>query len=150
MARGPGMTDGDCFGSVLLHDELWRSLASLNGQSVPWVHGCGLENGHHGDHGAPVDQVEGEPQQWIRWANAGPARLERVEPSSPGRHTRPLESPTDASPQPVENSRADRSGETVLPGPGSQSEALWAIAAALERLADVVATLASENRGPRS
>src|ERR1700754_4049594 len=149
MPRGPGTT-GDCFGSVLLHDELWESLASMSGRGVPWVHPCALGNGHDGDHGAPAYDVEGEPQQWICWSDSGPARLERVGAPSPGRHTRPLAPPTDASPrQPVGRTPADPQGATELPTPDSRTQALWAIAAAIERLADVVATVAGEHRGPR-
>src|SRR5262249_27775157 len=138
MARSPGMTDGDCFGSVLLHDELRRSLASTNGQGAPWGLGCALENRHDGDHRAPRGQAEGEAQQWIRWANAGPGRLERVEQSLPGRHTmpprtppRPLKPHPDPPTQPIDNYRAGPpgatevpAGATGVPAAGSQSEAL--------------------------
>jgi hypothetical protein len=72
----------------------------------------------------------------------GPVRLDPVELSPPGRHSKPLSAPpnplprstttTDASAHPVAEDRS--------PTRESQAEALWAIAAALERLADVVAT----------
>jgi hypothetical protein len=81
---------GGCFGSVLLDNELWQSLTSMNGRSVPWVHSCVLDHGHDGDHGAPAYHVDGEPKHWLRWPDTGPVRLAPVEPSPPGRHSKPL------------------------------------------------------------
>jgi hypothetical protein len=135
------MTRGGCFGSVLLANELWQSLTAMNGRNVPWVHSCALDSGHDEDHGAPVYQVDGEPQRWIRWPDTGPVRLDVVELSPPGRHSKSLSaapSPAPASattpaasPRPVAEDRS--------PTRGSEADALWAIAAALERLADTVA-----------
>jgi hypothetical protein len=131
-----------CFGSVLLDNELWQSLTAMNGRNVPWVHSCALDHGHDSDHAAPAYHVDGEPQHWLRWPDTGPVRLDLVELSPPGRHSKPLSAPpnspprstttTDASAHPVAEDRS--------PARDSQAEALWAIAAALERLADVVAT----------
>ncbi len=45
---------GDCYGSVLLDNELWQSLTAMTGRNVPWVYGCVLAHGHDGDHGAPI------------------------------------------------------------------------------------------------
>lgn len=126
-----GFSTGSCYGSVLLDDELWQSLTALNGHDVPWVHGCVLEHGHDGDHGAPAYHEDGKPQQWLRWRHTGPARLERVDPSLPGRHSGPVSSVPDPDhPSDVESSPVD-----------SQVEALRAIAAAIDRLADAVIDL---------
>jgi hypothetical protein len=134
---------GDCYGSVLLDNELWQSLTATNGRNMQWVHGCVLTHGHDGDHGAPAHYSDGGPQQWIRWPDAGPARLEDVDPSPPGRHSRPLTStpdrPTPRSTTKTPPAPDHRSGDVGLPATGTQAEALWAIAAALDRLVDVVA-----------
>jgi hypothetical protein len=133
---------GGCFGSVLLDNELWQSLTAMNGRNVPWVHNCALDPGHHGDHGALAYHVEGEPQCWLRWPDTGPVRLDLVELSPPGRHSKSLSAPP--NPPPRSTTTTDASApplpEDRSPGRDSQAEALWAIAAALERLADVVAT----------
>lgn len=146
------MNGGSCYGSVLLDNELWQSLTAMNGRDVPWVHGCVLDHSHAGDHGAPAYHGDGEPQQWLRWPDMGPARLERVDPSPPGRHSRPSSSAPDrpttrptttgASPQPP--------GDIGLPATGSQKEALWAIAAAIDRLADAVTRLGNPPRDKRT
>jgi hypothetical protein len=142
---------GGCYGSVLLDNELWQSLTAMNGRDVPWVHGCVLDHGHDGDHGAPAYYVDGEPQQWLRWPDTGPARLERVELSPPGRHSRPPRSATDRPPQrsttTTGGAPASRPGDGGLPAAaGSQIEALWAIAAAIDRLADALARLGNPPR----
>jgi len=80
---------GCCYGSVLLDNTLWQSLTAMNGRDVPWVHGCVLDHGHDGDHGAPAYPLDEEPQQWLRWPDKGPVRLEAVEPSPPARHSSP-------------------------------------------------------------
>jgi hypothetical protein len=138
------MTGGDdCYGSVLLEDELWQSLTAMNGSNAPWVHGCVLTHGHDGDHGAPAQHLGSGSQQWLRWSDAGPARLEIIDPSPPGRHSRPPgSSPDRPTPRPTTRTTAGpahRPGDVDLPPTGTPAEALWAIAAALERLADVVA-----------
>jgi len=136
---------GGCFGSVLLDNELWQSLSAMNGGSVPWVHSCVLDHGHDGDHGAPAHHGDGEPQHWLRWPDTGPVRLDPVEPSPPGRHSKPLSAPPNPTPRSTRttDALAHPVGEDGSPTTGSQAEALWAIAAALERLADVVATYLS-------
>jgi hypothetical protein len=140
--------NGGCYGSVLLDNELRQSLTAMNGSDVPWVHACVLDHSHDGDHGAPANQVDGGPQHWLRWRDSGPARLERVELSPPGRHSSSLSAPPPnlAPPQPTttSGSTAHRPGEVGLPASGSQTEALWAIAAALERLADAVDRLGNQ------
>jgi hypothetical protein len=138
-----------CYGSVLLDEELRQSLAAMNGgRAAPWVYGCVLDHGHDGDHGAPAcevepaDPVDGQAQHWIRWPNAGPARLDRVEPSPPGRHSKPLTEPVDRPSPPstvAPGTLAHPRAENRSPSTSSQTEELWAIAAAIDRLAEVVA-----------
>ena len=140
--QGNGVNGGGCYGSVLLDDELWQSLTAMIGRDVPWVHGCVLDHGHDGDHGAPMNQMDGEPQQWLRWPDGAPARLDRVESSPPGRHSKPPQEPSDQPPPP--SSTATGAPAHPFSGVGSsatdsQIPALWAIAAAIERLADVIA-----------
>jgi hypothetical protein len=133
---------GGCYGSVLLDNELWQSLTAMSGRDVPWVHGCVLDHGHDGDHGAPAYDVDGEPRHWLRWPDTGPARLDRVELSPPGRHSKPLREPSRRPPPrsaTATGAPAHRPADVGSPASGSQAEALWAIAAAIERLADVVA-----------
>jgi hypothetical protein len=147
--RVTGADGAGCYGSVLLDEHLRSSLAEMNGAPVPWVHGCVLDHGHHGDHGEPVYQRDGEPPQWIRWPEHGPARMEKIQPGAPGRHAQ--QQPSSAShPQPPPprpaNAPPHHDAEPALPAAGSQSEALWAIAAALERLADVVAQASNLHR----
>jgi hypothetical protein len=140
---------GGCYGSVLLDNDLWQSLTVLNGRDVAWVHGCVLDHGHNGDHGAPGYHGDGEPQQWLRWPDTGPARLERVELSPPGRHSRPT-SATPDRPHPQSTTTtgapAPRPADVGSPATGSQIQALWAIAAAIDRLADAVARLGNPPR----
>lgn len=129
---------GGCYGSVLLDNDLWQSLTALNGHQVPWVHGCVLDHAHDGDHGAPVTHLDHEPQHWLRWPDTGLARLERVDTSPPGRHSRPA-SDLPASPPTATAAHAHQTEDGQAPVAGSQTEqALWAIAAAIERLADAV------------
>jgi len=130
---------GGCYGSVLLDKTLWQPLTAMNGRDVPWVHGCVLDHGHNGDHGAPAYPLDEEPQQWLRWPDNGPARLEAVEPSPPRRQSSP---PT--SSRLTRNAVGDQRARTarrrrINASPAdSQIAALWAIAAAVERLADAV------------
>ena len=143
------MNPAACFGSVLLDNELWQSLTAMNGRNVPWVHSCALDHGHDGDHAAPAYHVDGEPQHWLRWPDTGPVRLDPVELSPPGRHSKPLSTPPNPLPRSTTTTDAPAHpvAEDRSPTRESQAEALWAIAAALERLADVVATyLASPPR----
>jgi len=144
-----GVNGGGCYGSVLLDNGLRQSLTAMNGSDVPWVHGCVLDRSHDGDHGSPADQVDGGPQHWLRWPDSGPARLERVELSPPGRHSRSLGAPPPnrARPPPTTSgATARRPGEVGLPASRSHTGALWAIAAALERLADAIARLGNQPR----
>ena len=125
------MNDGGCYGSVLLAHELWQSLTAMNGRDVPWVFGCALDHGHGDDHGAPAYQVDGQPQQWLRWSDGGPARIEHVEAAPPGRHSRQRQAAADTAP-------VVRPADVGSPGRDPHADALWAIAAAIDRLADAI------------
>jgi hypothetical protein len=146
---GNGVNGRGCYGSVLLDNELWQSLTAMNGRDVPWVHGCVLDHDHDDDHGAPAYHVDGEPQKWLRWPDTGPARLEHVDLSPPGRHSRPLRSAPDRPPQrstTTTDAPAHRPGDVELPATASQIEALWAITAAIDRLASAIARLGNSPR----
>jgi hypothetical protein len=111
-----------------------QPLRAVSGQARWWRRGS--------DHGAPAHSLDGAPQQWLRWPEAGPARLEDVEPSPPGRHSRPLSStPGHPTPRSTRTTAAPahQAGDVDSQVTGPQADALWAIAAALERLADIVA-----------
>ena len=143
------MNGGGCYGSLLLDNELRQSLTAMSGRDVPWVHGCALDHGHDNDHGAPIFPVDGEPQQWLRWPDTGPARIERIELSPPGRHSKPGRSaPGHPKPQSTAatGTPAHRPRDVGRPATGSQTDALWAIAAAIDRLADAVARLGNPHR----
>jgi hypothetical protein len=124
-----------CYATVLLDDETWRSLVALNGDREPaWVHGCALEQGHEGNHASSTDRA-GSLSYWIQWADGGRPRIStasrppRVEPH-------PVSTKPAVAVPPVESA--------------SQTEALWAIARALERLADAcVAMLRADEGGGR-
>jgi hypothetical protein len=137
--------NGDrCYATVLLDEELWRSLTALDpSHEVAWVHGCELGHGHHGDHHALAYRA-GRLSHWLQWderhiphisttdrpdplaGDAGP----RGEPRGLPRHA---ERPTTAA-----HSSTAAAESAVSKNSGSQADALWAIAAALERLADAI------------
>jgi hypothetical protein len=113
------MSGGGCYGSVLLDKTLWQSLTAMNRRDVPWVHGCVLDHGHDGDHGAPAYPLDEEPQQWLRWPDNGPARLEAVEPSPPGRHSSPPSSaPARPAPPSATSAHAQHPGDVGSPPAG--------------------------------
>ena len=147
-----GVVNGGCNGTVLLDNELWQSLTAMNGHEVPWVYGCVLDHGHDAEHGAQVHHVDGEPQQWLRWSDGGPARLEHVEPSAPGRHAKPHGSPGEPPAQSTtaSGSPLHRRGGGEATATGADAAALWAVAAAIERLADAVARLRNPPRDTES
>ncbi|RDH77745.1 hypothetical protein DVS77_15400 [Mycolicibacterium moriokaense] len=142
-AQSNGGFGNGCYGSVLLDNELWQSLAALNGHDVGWVQGCVLEDGHDGDHGAPAFISDGQPQQWLRWRHTGPARIQQVDPAPPGRHSaEERQAPEVQAAEPIAAaSPAANSQASTSQASGSQDEALWAIAAAIDRLAKAIADL---------
>jgi hypothetical protein len=142
-----GVVIGDrCYATVLLDEELWRSLAARDlGHEVAWVHGCALEHGHRGDHHALAYRA-GPLSYWLRWDERRRPRIsnstsDRPDPLSRKASPRgePSGQPQDADrPTPVKHSSTAAAEPPGSTNSRSQAEALWAIAAAVERLADVI------------
>ena len=137
--------NGDrCYATVLIDEELWRSLATLDlAQEVAWVHGCVLEHGHRGDHHALAHHA-GPLSYWLQWDETRRPRISTTDRPDPlAREASPRIEPS-GQPQHAERPTAAKHSSTAAAEPvgskntGSQAEALWAIAAALERLADVI------------
>jgi hypothetical protein len=135
-----GTVSGDrCYATMLLDAELRRSLIALIGEDdLGWVHGCILENGHRDNH---LAQPQGARALncWVQWHDGGQAHI-----STTGRDTgATVEPPDSEAPAPsaitANHARAATAPQPQPPTSGSQAEALWAIAAALQHLADVVA-----------
>lgn len=110
---------------------------------MAWVHGCVLDHDHPGEHHAPAYHV-GEQQYWLRWDDTGPARIEaadaaqahgHVESSRPGQPRRQPAPPPSTATYGTSTTPAQPSESTDAT---SEAEALWAIARAIERLADIV------------
>jgi hypothetical protein len=144
--RPPGCTViGDrCYATALLDEELWRSVAALDGpQELAWVHGCALEHGHRGDHQALVYRA-GPLSYWLQWGESGRARISTTDQPNPlAREASPRREPSGKPQQAERPTPANHLWAPSAEPPGSQSsgsqaEAQWAIAAALERLADVI------------
>jgi hypothetical protein len=125
----------------MLDEQLWNSLARTSGQQPTWVHGCTLEHGHAGEHRALAYRA-GPHLHWVHWDDRRQPRLSVAVDTPPPRTVHPLIHPRDrrqtAAP-PI--SRQPTSAHDRMIPPTSQADALWAIAAALERLADVIAAL---------
>ncbi|BBU22629.1 Uncharacterised protein [Mycobacterium xenopi] len=144
-----------CFATVMLDEDLWRSLVAIGADHrVAWVHGCMLERGHRGDHQALVCRA-GVQDYWVQWdASRKPHLNAVVDLPAPRREAHPA---TDAPRLPREEAgpgiadtfRASASGPLDSRESGSRDNALWAIASALQRLADVIAAAfdASEDPG---
>jgi hypothetical protein len=128
-----------CYATVLLEEEVRRSLIALIGEGdVAWVHGCVLENGHRGDH---LAQPQGARALncWVRWHDGGQAHI-----STAGRDIGSAVEPPNSEARALSAITASYPTAAAAPQPqpatsGSQAEALWAIAAALQHLADVIA-----------
>ena len=164
------MTTARCYATVLLDDETRRSLAALIGpHEAAWVHGCALEHGHEGDHASKADRA-GSLNYWIQWEDGGRPRISTAGPPHPAGSPHPAGPPHSAGPRPgstddrahqrhrlTPTARAapaatsSESGpaqpESATSGQASQTEALWAIAAALERLADICKALLQADDG---
>ena len=138
------MSADRCFATVMLDEDLWRSLVALGGEhQVPWVHGCMLEHGHGGDHRAPAYRA-GALVYWLEWDERGKPRVNTaVESAASGWLARPRVGPPDQprppAPPTVADDSAAASEQLDSPKSVSTADALWAIAAALEHLADVIA-----------
>jgi hypothetical protein len=133
-----------CYATALVDEELWRSLAALEpAHEVAWVHGCVLEHGHRGDHRALAYRA-GPLSYWLQWDEGRMPRISTTDRPDPvAREARPRGKPS-GQPQHLERPTMAEHSSTAAAEPagstnsGSQAEALWAIAAALERLADVI------------
>jgi hypothetical protein len=145
-----------CGATVTLHDPLRRSFGTwLGGKQVAPVHSCVLQGGHHGEHLAAADPDGG--QCWFRWddsgvrlAGAGPPlkqgggiagspRHARCSARSNGASASASTTIPTAQPQIRGLHAADASAPDGSPESRSPTEALWALATALGRLADVIA-----------
>ena len=133
-----------CYATALVDEELWRSLAALEpAHEVAWVHGCVLEHGHRGDHRALAYRA-GALSYWLQWDEGHGPRISTTDRPDPlAREARPRGDPS-GQPQHLERPTMAGHSSTAAAEPagstnsGSQAEALWAIAAALQRLADVI------------
>jgi len=146
-----------CRATVTLDEPLRRSLSSWSGGTeFAHVHGCVLHGGHHGQHRAMAKPDDG--RCWFRWDDSGfrlgiadashRAQWGGQEPSP--RHAGSTARSSDASsaaattnlttPPPRRGRHAaDSYAPYRSPEPRSPTEALWAIATALERLAGFIA-----------
>ncbi|MCV7036186.1 hypothetical protein BMW24_007400 [Mycobacterium heckeshornense] len=149
------MSADQCFAIVMLDEELWRSLVAIGADHhVAWVHGCMLEHGHRGDHQALVCRA-GVRDYWVQWDASRKPRL-TVAVDSPGPRPAgrpPIDAPRlprqEARPAVADASSTSASEQLHSPESASRDHALWAIASALQRLADVIAAAfdPSEDRG---
>jgi hypothetical protein len=139
---GGGVSRDPCYATVLLDDGLWRSLSAVDGApEVTWVYGCALEHGHRGDHQALIYHIAGEGY-WAQWDESGRPRISTTDQShatgpEPGPRGEPPDHLGRITPP---TTAADSLAAVAVKPPGSpksasEAEALWAIAAALERLA---------------
>lgn len=140
-----------CFATVMLDEELWRSLVTIGGQhQVAWVHGCILEYGHRGDHRALAYRA-GAQAYWLQWdENRKPCVNTATESSPPGSQARPrlepLVQPQQVAPPTIAEASLGALPEQLDPPISVPwTDALWAIAAALERLADVITAAVNPN-----
>lgn len=149
-----------CAATVRLHGSLRRSLAAAGGGQVGTWQYCVLQRGHDGAHQAPAYR-HGAARGWLGWDESGfrvggthplPSGLRRVRPTRPN-STAAARARREASHSPQAApgvAAAVRAGGWDTPRPGSaepdhRTAALWAIAAAVNRLADMMAT--ADHRG---
>jgi hypothetical protein len=142
---GRDADSGQCDATVWLHGPLERSLTgAAGGLAVPPLHRCALKPGHPGRHHALAD-VHGARRYWFHWDDSGFrvgaatifARVERDSDSAEGTRQPPLSAES-----------ADTEPPTVprrLPV-HARDEALWALAAAVDRLGAVIADATSPAR----
>jgi hypothetical protein len=130
-----------CYATVLLDEELWRSLTALEpSREVAWVHGCELDHGHDGDHHA-LAYRDGPLGYWLRWDERHVPHISNTDRPDPlTRDAAPRGEPRGQPPhaKPTMAAHSSTAESAVSENSGSQADALWAIAAALERLADVI------------
>ena len=149
-----------CAAVVRLHGSLQRSLAAAGGRRVGiWQH-CVLRRDHEGAHLAAAYQ-HGAAPGWLGWDDSGfrvggtsplpsgPRRMSptRTNSAAARRDRRFAARSTRAAPGVAAGVRAGAS-DTSRPGSSERDDrtaALWAIAAAVNRLADMIA--AGDPRG---
>jgi hypothetical protein len=145
-----------CRATVNLHEPLRRSFSTwLGGNEVAEVHSCVLQGGHHGEHLAAADPGGG--RCWFRWDDSGfslgsdgshlkrrgglagsPRHAGSAATSSGASAAASTTIPT--APPPRRGRHAsDASGPYRSSESRSPTEALWALATAIGRLADVIA-----------
>jgi hypothetical protein len=145
-----------CGATLTLYGPLRRSLAAAAGAGgVAPVCGCTLVDGHPDPHQGTVNG-HGAQRYWLRWDDTGvrigagsagpPYPGQRGERPGSSRHAaataaiRMASAATPSAPSPrVRPDRAAAGRHAESPESRSQVEALWAIAAALQRLAEVIA-----------
>jgi hypothetical protein len=144
------MNVDQCRATVFLHEPLRRSLGRwLGGKDVASMQRCALEGGHLGEHlGVPDPAGRG----WFRWDEFG-FHIGSAERRDYGEREGTLgaRSPADfvaTSTVPTGESTttrpkggrhaADPNASADEPNTRSPTQALWALTAALERLADVI------------
>ena len=155
-----------CRATVTFDEPLRRSLGSWSGRTeLAHVHGCVLHGGHHGQHRATANPDDG--RCWFRWDDSG-FRLGIADASHraqwDGQHQCPdtrvsllsqvapnsAAATTNLTPSPRrERHAADANAPYRSPQPRSPTAALWAIAAALQRLADFIAAASAQTIRPR-
>ena len=146
-----------CRATVTLDEPLRRSLGSWSRVTeLAHVHSCVLHGGHHGQHRAMANP--NDARCWFRWDDSG-FRLGIADASHRAQWGGQEQSPRHAgsaarssgassaaattnltTPRPRRGRHAaDANAPDRSPEPRSPTEASWAIATALERLADVIA-----------
>jgi hypothetical protein len=146
-----------CRATVTLDEPLRRSLGSWSGGTeLAQVHGCVLHGGHRGQHRAMANPDD--RRCWFRWDDSGfrlgladashraqgggqepsPRHAGFAARSSDARSAAATTNLTASSPRRGRHA-ADSYAPYRSPQPRSPTEASWAIATALERLADVIA-----------
>jgi hypothetical protein len=146
-----------CRATVTLDEPLRRSLGSWSGETgLAHVHSCVLQGSHHGQHRAMANPDD--RRGWFRWDDLGfrlgvadaSRRAQRGDQERSPRHAGSAARSSGAgsaaattnltTPRPRRGRHAaDANAPYRSPEPRSPTGALWAIATALERLADVIA-----------
>jgi hypothetical protein len=141
--RSPAARDADpgrCDATVWLPGPLERSLSGAAGERpVPPLHRCALKPGHRGQHHALAD-AHGARPCWFHWDEGG-FRI-GVAPTAKSHHERDVNSARVNRQRPPSADAVESDPPTVpckvLANRG-HDEAIWALAAAVKRLDDVIA-----------
>jgi hypothetical protein len=143
-AVGEEVSRARCGASITLTGPLRRSLAAECGGEVASMWRCELQRGHGGAHQIGVCPDRGE-RGWLRWdawgfrlGRAGPWYPQRRDRPAPGRHRAADATHRAAAGMPVGADVAAGASRRPSSERRPQPEALWAIAASVQRLADVI------------